>query len=137
MKAKIIVALLVIALIGLGFIRDHVFVAINAEAGAGLNGSVWKWPLTFLFSILYVLLTCGLSYALFHSRKYIRITVFLYGMIFLISLMLGMAGYLFYSFESIYHFIRAIMGVAQSPVPAIILIPLFLLNEQMAGDKKS
>lgn len=145
MKKKILIAVFAIALIALGFLRDKIFVSINEETGQGLVGIlnpdhrnlfIWKWVLTFIFSFIYLFLTSILIFLIFHSKKYIWLAVFLYGALFAIAFFIAGVGFLFSSFENVYPFIRTIMGIAQSPILIIILIPALLLNEAQIGDKK-
>ena len=141
MKKKIVITLLAAVIIALGFLREHIFISINyaIESGQDGNGelSILKWPLTFFFSIIYLALTCALIHVFFRTKKYTWISAFLFGAIFIIAFTAGISSYLFSSFDKSYLFIRAIMGIAQSPVPAIILFPSFLINEIISSGKKS
>ena len=146
MKKKILIAICSVILIALGFLRDKIFVSINEETGQGMAGIlnsdqrylfIWKWALTFIFSFIYLFLTSILIYLVFQSKKYIWLAVFLYGALFAIAFFITGAGFLFSSFENVYHFTRVIMGIAQSPIPAIILIPALLINRIKIEDKKS
>ena len=134
MKKKFLIALLVAVAIAIGFLRDYVFVSINQiiEHSNDASGklSVLKWTLTFVFSVLYLILTSTLLYVLFQSAKYIWLAVFTYVLLFAVSFSAAIGGYLISSFQNVYPFVRTVMGIAQSPVVMIILIPACFLNEQ-------
>lgn len=141
MKKKFSIAILIAFTIAMGFLRDYFFVSINhfIEEGADVSGklSFLKWVLTILFSILYLLTTCSFLYILFRNPKYIWIAVFSYLLLFAIALLSAVAGYFFSSFESVYPFIRNVLGVAQSPIVMMVLIPSCFLNEAVLVQKES
>jgi hypothetical protein len=130
MNKKFLIGALVIATISLGFFRDYIFISINRsiESGVGGNLPVLKWILTFLFSLLYLLLSGLFLYLLFNSKKYITIAIVLYGVLFCISIIVALFGYFLSSFENTYHFIRTVMGVAQSPIVMMVLIAACYLD---------
>lgn len=138
MKKKLIVIVLIVLTIFLGFLRDYIFVSINKfiEAGSDADGrlALLKWVLTALFSILYLLLTGAFLQVLFSERKYIIIAALCYLLLFLAAAMTGIFGYFFSDFETAYPFIRAVLGVAQSPVVTIILVPACFLNSRTYGE---
>jgi hypothetical protein len=144
MYKKILISVLVAIAVLMGFLRDHVFVSINqlieTEGDAEHKLSLLKWVLTLLFSLLYLLNTWVLMIVLFRPAQgqpagrdglYIRIAVYSYIFLFVVSILAAGAGYIFSAFENIYPFIRTVMGIAQSPVPMMILIPACFLNEAM------
>jgi hypothetical protein len=132
MQRKILIVILVAIAIALGFLRDYVFVFINYSIGAGHENagklSILKWVLTLLFSILYLINTCAVLFVLFQSKKYVRIAAWSYIFLFAISLLAAFCGYVFSSFENVYPFVRTIMGIAQSPVIMMILVPACFLD---------
>ncbi|MEK6616916.1 MAG: hypothetical protein AABZ32_12560 [Bacteroidota bacterium] len=133
MKKKSVIIILIITTIVAGFVRDYIFVSINEKTGQGTAGSgnlfYWKWILTFMFALLYLVLTCLFLYLFFRKKKYIRLTVFVYAGLFTVSLLTAGTGSFISSFEKVYPFIRTVMGIAQSPVVMMILISACLLNE--------
>ena len=133
MKKKIFIVLLVIMVIAIGFLRESVFVSINEKTGQGPAGTgeyyFWKWPLTIGFACLYFGATCLFLHLLFARKQYFRLTVFAYTLLFTVSIIASAVGYLTSSFENVYPFVRAIMGVAQSPIIMIILITACFLNK--------
>jgi hypothetical protein len=142
MKKKTLFIVLLIAItIILGFLRDYVFVSINhiIETGNGTNGHllILKWILTGFCSILYLGITCFFLFLLFRSQKYIRIAISIYVLIFAIAFLIGGIGYITVSFGKVYLLVRAILGIAQSPIVMMILIPACFINEQNSLDKKS
>jgi hypothetical protein len=126
MRQKLFIAALVISTIFVGFFRDHVFVSLNhtleQQGHKGDLLSITKWILTFLFSFVYLFLTAAVLFFIFHSKKYIRMSCMLYAALVGVSLSAALLGYFLSSFENTYHFIRTVMGIAQSPVPMMILI---------------
>lgn len=132
MKKKLIIAGLILVTILMGFLRDGIFVSLNKliESGSdvGPNMVKLKWGLTVLFSVMYLLFTGGTLQVLFGERKYLLIALFCYAALFAVAALAGAVGYFFSSFEGVYPFIRAVLGVAQSPVVMIVLIPACFLN---------
>ena len=139
MKKKSLLLLLISITILIGFIREYVFVSINQKTGQGANGSgdlfYWKWVLTFVFILLYLVLTCLFLHLLFGEKKYIWLGVYAYTVFIAVSFISGGAGLVFSSFERVYPFIRTVLGIAQSPVIMMILIPVCYLNETMWRSK--
>src|ERR1035437_10971973 len=128
MKKKILfIVLLIITTVILGFLRDHVFVSINQiiETGNDTNGHllILKWILTGFCSIVYLGITCAFLFLIFHSRKYVWVAISVYLLIFAVAFLIGGIGYITVSFGKVYLLIRAILGIAQSPIVMMILIP--------------
>lgn len=143
--------ILTIAVILSGYIRDSTFKSMNALLRAwDLNQDYYlprflsfmenyeydtivnlKWLLTFLFSILYLIFSAIAVKLVFDNRKYLKITIFTYLGIMLFSGLFILSGYLFKgSSEKMYEFARYLMGMAQSPVLLMILIPAFKISEK-------
>ena len=126
-KQKLIISVLAVLIIAVGFLRDFVFVSINQVIESGNDTDkkflMIKWALTAVFSAYYLANTCALLYFIFQSRKYMMLAVYSYGVLVSASILAATAGSLFSSFHSIYPFVRTIMGIAQSPIIAMILIP--------------
>ncbi|MBI4931934.1 MAG: hypothetical protein HY841_14325 [Bacteroidetes bacterium] len=141
MKKKIIIIGLIVVVIALGFLRDYLFVSMNhiIESGGDVHGnlSMQKWILTFVFSLLYLGICCTVLYLIFYSFKYVLLAFAAYSLLFLVSFFVALAGYFISSFESVYPFIRTVMGIAQSPVVLIVLIPACFLNELKIRSKKT
>ena len=138
MTRKFLIAALLITVVALGFIRDHIFVLINNVISSGNDDGeklfILKWVLTFLFSGLYFVHTSAMVYVLFRTKKYILMAFYSYLFLFVISFSVLIFGYLFASFDSVYPFVRKVMGIAQSPVVLMILVPACFLNERLRKD---
>ena len=134
-KRKILIALLILAVISLGYLRDYIFVSINEITGQGPSGTgklfIWKWPLTFAFAVAYLAITVLFLRILFSEKKYIQIALLIYAFLFSVAFIVSASGYVFFSFEKVYPFVRTIMGVAQSPIVLMILIPFCLLLKKL------
>ena len=139
-KTKILLALLLLATVSLGYLRDFIFVSINEITGQGPSGTgglfVWKWPLTFAFALLYLGITSSVLHLLFAKKKYITITLLVYFLLFLVSFFVAGTGFLFSSFEKVYPFIRTVMGIAQSPIILMILAFAALCDNYFIVKKK-
>ncbi|MCW3071678.1 MAG: hypothetical protein JWO44_1568 [Bacteroidetes bacterium] len=144
--------LLVIALLlATGFYRDFVFKSINALLQAwDANVDYYlppslrffenyeydtllriKWILTFAFSLVYLLISVITIRYIFGRKKLIMITVWTYAGIMLLSGIFMLTGIIFSSAsEKMYEFARYFMGMAQSPLILMILIPVFKLAEK-------
>lgn len=144
-------ALFIAGILISGFYRDFVFKSINALLQAWdhdmdfamppslqfLKGYEYdtlvniKWILTLAFSILYLLFALLLVNRLFHSRSYIRITLAVYAGIVIVSgLFMGYGMIDHHAAGRMYSFARYLMGMAQSPVVLMILVPAFKLAEK-------
>lgn len=134
-----------------GYLRDSVFKTINALLEAwDLDQDYFlppflsflenyeyetlenlKWLLTLLFSLLYLIITILSIKLIFNNPKYIKIAVFTYIGIVLISGIFILAGLVFHSTSlKMYEFARYLMGMAQSPIILMILIPALKLLEK-------
>ncbi len=140
LNKKIILTVILFVAVALGYLRDSVFVSINERTGQGPSGTgalfFWKWPLTFAFAFAYFLLTCIVIRFIFHEKKYIYLAAVIYFLLCFIALLAAGSGYVIYSFEKVYPFVRTIMGIAQSPVVLLILLPFCYVNEKLSVNKK-
>ena len=157
MKSKLgfvsISLLFVFLLATTGYIREFLFVNINEQLSflwyghetsnmsptlSFLNGfDYWtiyylKWALTGLFSIIYLIETSLALKHLFNSF-YARETVFLYLILISISTILFVGYSIFHKADDGYLLSRFFMGLAQSPVPLMILIPAIFLRTNATG----
>lgn len=150
-KTGLLITIICILVILTGYLRDSVFKTINAllrswdleqdyylppflsflenyEYDTLLN---LKWQLTLLFSILYLILSLFAIKLVFKNRKYMTITILTYVGIIILSAVFTTIGYLFEgTSEKMYEFARYLMGMAQSPIVLMILIPTFKLSEK-------
>jgi len=143
----LIIALLLVT----GFYRDFVFNSINALLQAwDANVSYYlppsleflekyeydtllriKWVLTFAFSFVYLLISIVTIRFIFNKKRLILITAAAYAGIMLLSGAFMLTGIIFSSAsEKMYEFARYFMGMAQSPLILMVLIPVFKLAEK-------
>lgn len=144
-------AIIIFLVIFIGFLRDSIFKTINAILLAwDLDQDYFlppflsflenyeyetlenlKWLLTLLFSLLYLIITLLTIKLLFNNSRYIKIAVFTYiGIIFTSGIFI-LTGFVFSPTAlKMYEFARYLMGMAQSPVILMILIPTFKLSEK-------
>lgn len=150
-KKYILLALIISLLLFFGYYRDFVFKNINGLLKAwdynitySLPPSLQffenydydtlsniKWLLTLLFSIIYLLIALKTIRLLFENKKYTRITLIAYIAVTMVSALCIAAGLIFKNTsETMYEFARYLMGMAQSPIILMILIPAFKLSEK-------
>lgn len=129
MKKPVSILFLVLVTIFLGFYRDAVFIPINEKIKNGADLNALKWILTGIFTIAYMAITVILLFILYKSIKYVLIALSVYAFILIVSFLISLVGYVFFSFQAVYPFIRTIMGVAQSPVIAMVLIAICYIDK--------
>ncbi len=100
----------------------------NYEYGTLIN---IKWGLTLVFSVVYLFISVITIKLVFNNKKYVRLAVATYIGITLISGFFIGFGHLFHPHsEKMYSLARYLMGMVQSPVLLMILIPAFMLNKK-------
>jgi heme/copper-type cytochrome/quinol oxidase subunit 2 len=143
--------LILVSLLSFGYYRDFLFKTINGLLKAWdfdvdyvippslkfLENYQYdtllnlKWVLTLVFSIVYLMIALFAIKTLFNNRKYTQIAIGTYLGIILFSSIFILIGYLFHSTsEKMYEFARYFMGLAQSPIILMILIPAFKISEK-------
>lgn len=101
----------------LSFIKDYSYSSL-----------MWvKWVLTILFTIVYLMLTLGVIRILFSNKEFIHITLFIFAIIIFVSFLLYSVLGFFNESVIGYRLARFCMGVVQSPLPLMILIPALKL----------
>ncbi|MBL4577570.1 MAG: hypothetical protein JKX74_03800 [Flavobacteriales bacterium] len=92
-----------------------------------ING---KWFLTITFTLLFLVYTRWALNLIFANKAYAKLVIYLYSILIVL-------GFLFYTLDGFivdsgqgYAISRFIMGLAQSPMPLLILIPIFTLADQ-------
>lgn len=139
MSKRSIVLLLAFAIVALGFLRDYIFVSINHQIEPDKEGGgdlfILKWVLTVIFCVIYFANTSLILFFVFRSRKYLLLVLFVYLILLVVSFFVGLTGFIISSFNDVYPFLRAVMGVAQSPVVLMVLLPFCIINELMYGRK--
>ena len=134
-----------------GYLRDSIFKTINALLRSwDLDQDYYlppflsflenfeydtlvnlKWLLTLIFSLVYLFISIITIKLLFNNSKYVKLSIFTYLGIIFISGIFILSGYIFTGIsEKMYEFARYLMGMAQSPVILMILIPTFKLAEK-------
>jgi len=90
-----------------------------------------KWFFTLFFTFLfYVISHLAINYQ-FSNKNYNRITFYLFaGLTVLSALFIGIGILSSALSERMYEFARFLMGLAQSPLVLMVLIPAFLLAEK-------
>lgn len=157
MPNRFLIPLFVLFIIVLSFLRESVFVDINAHMWylfyqndksylapylsfldpLNYGQLYWfKWILTFFFSVLFLFLSCVVIRLIFKEKKFIRWTVYSYAAIVLVAAVAFLTGKLFNKAEDGYLISRFFMGMVQSPFMLIFLIPAFKLAAP-PGDKKT
>jgi hypothetical protein len=148
-RKYLILVLIIILILFLGYYRDFVFKTINAIIQATslqvpyaapaslaflLNYTMGellmiKWALTLVFTMLYFVVALFTVHITFHNKKFNRITIGAYVVIMLLSAIITATGKLLPGIsEKTYEFSRYLMGMAQSPIILMILIPTFKLS---------
>jgi hypothetical protein len=93
---------------------------------------ILKWILTAGFSAIYYGLTVFFIKWLFNQNVVISVLV-IYGLFFLFSGIVMSIGYWINDYSFVYRFSRVMMGVAQSPLVFIFLVPLLYWQEKNKG----
>lgn len=150
---KKIISLILVAgvIIFLGYYRDFVFKNINALIQSNelnidfsmppslsifnnfeyTNLIKIKWLLTIICSAFYLIISIISIKILFENKKYIHIAIGVYIALTLVSAIFMTTGYLFPTLsKNMYSFSRYLMGMAQSPLILMILIPAFKISEK-------
>lgn len=143
--------LMILVILLLGYYRDFLFRTLNSILQARdyesaynvppslkfLDGYSYsmlvrlKWILTIAFSLLYLSLSLITLRLLFNNRKYGLITIGVYIIVMAVSGIFMFLGVLFQDISPrMYEIARYLMGMAQSPIILMILIPAFKLSGQ-------
>ena len=159
-KAKKIIhiTLILISIVFFSFYRDFLFKSINAllqawdydmdypihttlsflkkyEYSTVYN---FKWFLTLFFSGIFLFVLIWTIKVLFNNKRYRTVAILSYLIITILSALFMSVGYFFTdSAEKMYEASRFLMGMAQSPIILMILIPIFLLSEKEKMNRKA
>jgi hypothetical protein len=140
----------VLILVLVGFLREFLFVNIGYQSTKVYykdpeftyelpNALKWlgsltyhqlyygKWVLTVLFYGLYYSITAATIHLLYRSRRYNRVTVVVHLILFGVAALFYLVGYLMNRNAEGYTLAREIMGLLQSPLILMILLPTFYL----------
>jgi hypothetical protein len=145
----LILALIIVLLLVVGYYRDFIFKGINAIMQAAYLGvpytappslaflltytpaelSTLKWWLTLLFTVVYFAIALFTIHILFHNKRFNQFTIGAYVVVLLLSALFTATGRLLPGVsDKTYEFSRYLMGMAQSPIILMILIPTFKLS---------
>jgi len=149
LEKKTLIASSIIAVIILGFFREFLFTHINEQLFA-----LWydepsrasdaipclksvdyytlyytKWFLTALFSVLFYGVTIGLLKIIFDTSYWKEILI-IYGVLIACSVITMAYGYATNTLEETYLLARLFMGVAQSPLVLMVMIPGIWLRKR-------
>lgn len=151
MKKKLKITAFVLLLLLMGFFRESFFVNINsalydkyyhennhliANLFSFLKNLsyqtiyVAKWFITPVFVLAYWFVQKRFLLVLFGEKKVVRWLSVLYLSLFLLAGIFFMVGWAFGNIEGGYTFSRLFMGLLQSPVPCMILIPVTYLYKK-------
>lgn len=155
LKKSILIFFIALLILFFGYLRDFIFKKINSLLQAWdhnisydmpsffaflqnweYNSVVnFKWILTFIFWGIYLVISIITVKLFFDKKLYFLITIAVYTGVLIISGMFICTGFIFSSKAyKMYEFARYLMGMAQSPIILMILIPVFKLYEK--GNKQ-
>jgi hypothetical protein len=152
MNLKIKIVLFILLLAALGFFRENLFVSINSILYNKLYNdnfpTTWylsflyafsyqtiyiaKWFITPFFAFIFWFTQKQFLWVLFHEKKLTRWLSILYLSLFLLAGIFFVAGWALGDINKGYTFSRLFMGLLQSPVACMILIPTAYLYKQTA-----
>ena len=150
MNRKIKIAFFVLLLAALGFFRENLFVNINYILYSKLNNEIYtpvryisfltafsyktvyiaKWFITPLFAFIFWFVQKQFLTLLFNEKKITRWLSILYLSLFLLAGVFFVAGWALGDINKGYTFSRIFMGLLQSPISCMILIPTAYLYKQ-------
>lgn len=135
-------------LVTTGFFREFIFVNINEQLRFLYYGSdesylsphlellthftynqlyYLKWILTVVFSLVFLFESSWLVKSIF-GGFYLKELTFIYALLFLVSASLYIPFFIAGNVEQGYILARFFMGIAQSPLPVMLLIPAVFLR---------
>jgi hypothetical protein len=150
LKRKIKIAAFVLLLVVLGFLREYLFVAINSTLyfkyvneinlhpfaiekylGFFSYSTLYtaKWFITPLSAFVFWLVQKQFLFFLFADKKPLQWLNALYALLFILAALFFAAGWALGNVTQGYTFSRLFMGLLQSPVACMILIPLMYLHK--------
>lgn len=141
---------MVVLFICLGFLREYIFVNVNVVLYNKLHNESYpvpytilffnrfdyytvyamKWGLTSVFALLFFFAQRYTLKILFPEKIIVKWLFYFYLILLLLSVIAFGAGYLSGNTEGGYRFSRMFMGILQSPVPLMFLIPAGVLKSK-------
>lgn len=141
---KLFSALGASSLLFLTFFRENMLLAINALLGHQTYNRAyhywfsdffkalpfselvkWKWGVTLFFTILMTIITIFSLYAWFNNKFVLKLLITVYGVAFILLLLIAGIGFLMNDFNDVYFILRLIIGIFQSPLPFFVFFVLF------------
>ena len=153
---KIKIILFVVAFVALGFAREYLFVSINDLLYYKYSGEInpyhfviekWltvfsyntlyiaKWFITPLSAFIFWFVQKQFLLFLFNEKKTTQWLNVLYATLFVLAGIFFVVGWAFGNIEKGYTFSRLFMGLLQSPVACMILIPITFLYTHQSQNK--
>lgn len=150
-KQWIYMGLVVLVMAFLGFSRQLLLVNINNQLNFlyyhkevsyvvdsmafikqySYESLMWsKWFLTITYTLLYLLCTVVVLRTLSFNMDYIKLTVLMFGCVVVLSAILYGGLSLFGESLIGYRLARFCMGLVQSPIPLMVLVPAYMLAER-------
>lgn len=143
----LVISGLILGIIALGFLREYVFVSMNEQLFALWNDKesritgfitiikslsyyqlyYFKWFLTALFSGLFYGWSLLILKRLFHDYHWKELGV-VYLLLIGIAIITMLIGWPFGKLNESYIIARFFMGIAQSPLPLMLMIPAIFLR---------
>ena len=148
---KLIIPLLILVFLLIGFTREFIFNHTNTVLYNKLHPEftypvpalisylnhfeyktvyALKWVFTALFCLLFFLLQRWTLKTVFPEKKYARWLLYFYLILLLLSVLAFGSGYIIGNTGGGYRFSRMFMGILQSPVPLMFLIPVGILKNK-------
>ena len=150
-KKYLYIFLIIVALVFFGYYRDFVFKKINALMQAWDHDMDYtmppsmrflenyeyatleniEWLLTVMFTLIYLAISLFAIKVIFNTRTYRNITIGAFIGVTVASGILILLGLIFHSASyKMYEFARYLMGMVQSPIALMVLIPAFIIAER-------
>jgi len=150
-KQWIQLGLLVLALAFLGSSRQLLLVNINSQLAFlyyekevsyvvdsmefikqySYESLMWgKWFITITYTLLYLLCTVLVLKILSFDKGYVKLTILMFGGVVVLSALLYGGLNLFGEPSLGYRLARFSMGLIQSPIPLMVLVPAYMLAER-------
>ena len=151
MERNLKIFFFVVLLLCMGFFRENLFVSINSALYDKFYNEnnhlvptylsfiklfsyrtiyIAKWFITPLFTFAYWFIQRGFMLLLFNEKKAVRWLTVLYLSLFLLAGIFFVGGLALGNINEGYTFSRLFMGLLQSPVPSMILIPAMYLYKK-------
>lgn len=150
LKESLLILMLIIVFIAVGFFRDAVFMNINSQlyklyfnnyeytlpswlsvfnSWPYMKLYYFKYVLTALFVLLYLILSVFSVKFFTENPKNIRWVFYAYAIVLILSILTYSGGYFLNNFPKGFLFTRNLLGLLQSPFITMIIIPALKLEK--------